>query len=105
GEPKMLLQQRTQPAFFLFAGAVANFCATHKFVIAIVAGERVTKNVSEPAGHARTQIHPGRTQNYGDACRHVLATMLPCAFDVGERATIAHSKTFAHAPGDEKFSA
>src|ERR1700733_8770665 len=101
----MFLQQRTQPAFFLFAGPVANFGATHKFVIAIVAGERVAKNVSEPASHARTQIHSGRAQNYGDACRHVLATVLPCALDDGERAAIAHSKTFAHAPGDEKFSA
>src|SRR5208337_1754442 len=63
GEPEMFLQQRAQPAFFLVADAVADFGAAHEFVIAIVASERVAKNVSEPPSHARAEIHSGPTQN------------------------------------------
>src|SRR5271156_3144255 len=43
GEPEMFLQQQAQPALFL--GAVADFRTAHEFVVAIIAGERVAKNV------------------------------------------------------------
>src|SRR5271170_396058 len=105
GKPEMFLQQRAQPTFFLVADAVANFGAAHKFVVAIVASERIAKNVGEPAGHAGPEIHARGAQDYGDARGHVFATVMAGAFDDGERATIAHGKAFADAPSNKKFSA
>src|SRR5580658_2658563 len=101
----MFLQQQAQPALFLVADAVADFGATHEFVVAIVAGERVAKNVGKPTGHSGAKIHACGAKNYGDPGSHVFATVVAGAFDDGERAAIAHGKAFANASGDKKFSA
>ncbi len=78
---------------------------SHRVLVVAVATDGIAQQIRQAAGHAGAQIHSRRTQNHGDASRHIFATVLANAFDDGERAAVAHRKTFAHSSRNVQFPA
>src|ERR1035438_2898571 len=62
-----------------------------------------TQDVSEPPGHARTEIQPHRAEHRDDAASHVLTAVLTDAFDYGNRATVAHREALTGLPSDKQL--
>src|ERR1019366_4141548 len=61
--------------------------------------------VGKPAGESRPEIHAGASEHAGHAARHVFAAVIARAFNHGERAGIAHGKSFARGAGGIQLAA
>ncbi len=55
------------------------------------------ENVSETAGHARTEVNAGFTQNADDTTRHIFTTVVANAFYHGDSTGVTHAETFTRA--------
>src|SRR5271154_588148 len=98
-ELNVFFQNAAQIRFFLGV----DFGQRDKFAMENLVGLG-TDDISETAGHARTEIEAQRTEDQYDASGHILAAMLANAFDDGESAAVAHGKAFAGAAGDIKLA-
>src|SRR6478752_6430157 len=97
----MFTQNPAQPDFF----PDFDRSEPHGLLVVPVAPDGIAQDVSQAAGHAGAKVHPGRTQNYGDARSHVFASMLAHAFDDSKSAAVPYREALSDAAGNIKFSA
>ena len=62
-------------------------------------------HVGDAAGHAGGEVAAGGAQNHGAAAGHVLAAMIPHAFDDGPGAAVADAEPFGGATAEERLAA
>src|SRR5699024_247762 len=55
------------------------------------------ENVSEAAGHARTEVNAGFTQNTDNTARHIFTAVVANAFYHGDSTGVPHAETFTRA--------
>src|SRR5438552_9043615 len=65
----------------------------------------IAQRICQPTRHPCDYIRARRAKNNNYPSSHILAGVLARAFDHGKSPTVAHSKSFAHTPGDIQFAA
>src|SRR6266852_9199419 len=63
-----------------------------------------TQHISQPAGHARTEIQAERPQDDGHAAGHVFTTVLADTLHYSKRTTVSDSETLPTAAGNEELA-
>src|SRR5713226_6783191 len=95
----VLLQGTAQPVLFLGS----NFGEHHEFAVQHILGFG-TQHISQPTGHAGTQIQAERPEDYRNAAGHVLATVLADALDYSKRTAVSDSETLAGSAGNKELA-
>src|SRR5258708_3781924 len=98
-EMNVLLQGTAQPVLFLGS----NFGERHEIAVEHFLGFG-RQHISQPTGHAGTEIQAERPEDHGYAAGHVLATVLADALDYGKRTAIPDSETLAGAAGNKELA-
>ena len=83
--------------------SAGNLLDAHKIAMQNVLGFGA-ENVSEPAGHAGTEIQAQRAENQDHAAGHVFAPVLADAFDDRQSPTVSDGEAFTRAARDEQLA-
>src|SRR5467141_339953 len=86
-EVNVFLESAPQPA--LFVGS--EFGEGHEIAVKHILGFG-TQHISQPAGHARTEIQAEGPEDDGHASGHVLTSMLADTFHYGKRAAVSEDR-------------
>src|SRR5712672_2358562 len=99
GKVNVFFESAAQPIFFIDI----EFGKSDEIAMEDVLGFGA-HNVSQPTGHAGTEIEAERTEDDGDATGHIFAAVLADAFDDGEGAAVADGEAFAGTASDKELA-
>src|SRR6267143_3129494 len=98
-EVNVFLQGAPQPVLFLGI----EFGERHEIAVEHILGFGA-QHISQPAGHAGTEIQAEGPENEGHAAGHVLASMLADPFHYGKCAAVSDSETLSAASGNKELA-
>src|SRR5258708_5834934 len=95
----VLIKGAAQPVFFVEIEFREGHEIAVKHIISLGA-----QNVSQAAGHTRSEIQTERPEDDDDATGHILAAVLADTLDYGESSAVADSETLPTAAGDKELA-
>src|SRR5712692_1192273 len=95
----VFLKGAAQPVFFVEIEFREGYEIAVKHIISLGA-----QNVSQAAGHTRSEIQTERPEDDHDATGHILAAVLADALDYGESSAVADGEALPTAAGDKELA-
>src|SRR6266852_6092998 len=98
-EVNVFLESAPQPVLFLGIEVSERHEITVQDILSL--GKQ---HVSQPAGHAGTEIQAERPEDDGHAAGHVFTTVLADTFHYGKRTAVSDRETFPAAAGNKELA-